>query len=604
MMLKTKDKREQVESKDRGTNIYERWVNREGVKFFASLSLGFTIISGIMHEPVGLAKTGLEKEVKVEGREENILKQSDIQRGRIRRDYSPEEMEFFKKNNIVVHPEIDCPPGFWQSNSTTVPFCVNKNRSDYDETPICIITDTCNVVTFHDIRVPLATHSETVIENWQHYANAVWGGEVKTNYISGGIGKVWPGLNKVQTTWGKVASLICEYGGCNQSVITFPIWDKILEIFSWGGLSKIDNIPKLVDLQNSQHTLTLGKIPAKWLNNVKIYDIVDEFNLWGHTIDSAGISQPTAGQAGMEYKQFIIVNAGQQNAKNLHGIIQFSYDNRIPSDLIPPGSRTNQIVISGTNRFLKGKCELKGTDFVGFNNCAYLQLRVHKDVPEKYNLYLMVSGLQEKLLGKGGGDWIAANTKIGVHNQILSGDFRGEEIVGSTNDEPLMPPGSEVTVGLTLDQCDKNKEYVVAHYISPGDTRTVISSEEYDNYYARTRVPAYYGDPCPNIFRKASHKKIVITMDAQYQYIHKINRVCEERQLYKIRETSVMIRRGKKLHPPKLPFATTLKTIYACYSIKEVKDKGEKYLSDSGKPILIPLRSGLINVQGNTAPED
>jgi len=510
------------------------------------------------------------------------------------------------KEEVIIHPRIKCPLGFWQSNSTTVPFCVNQSHETYKDTPVCLLTDTCKFVTFQDIRLPLMYNSQKVIDNWQHYANAVSVGKIDARYFSGAIGVAWPGLSGVQTSWGKLARLVCDYGNCHETIVSIPILEKLMGVLSWGGLASIESTPQFVDIQNSSQPLNLGKVPAKWLGNVKIYDIVDNFDLWEHTIDSAGVSQPTAGQAGMEYKQFVIVQAAKE--MNSHGVINFTYDDRLPSDLVSQPWRRNQTIISGTNRFVKTKCTFKQIAN-GFTNCANLQLRLNRPSGGPYQLYLMVSGLQEQLLGKAGGDWIAANTLLQNPYKIESGDFRGPEVVGSTNDEPLLPQGSNVTVGLNLDQCSKSYKYQRAHYASQGDLARIkskgeISGPEYVSKYAQTVVPAYTQDPCPNIFRKAKHKKKIITMDAKYQYIHEIPRVCHQRQLYRLALGRVRVRWGKTSHQSNLPFATDLKTIYACESIKEVKGQGKKYLSLSREPIPIPMRGGLISVEGDTAPSD
>jgi len=538
-----------------------------------------------------------------------------------------EKSSFNKKqeNNEKVSEKIDgdikikCPPGFWQSHSSTVPFCVNKAHETYKDTPVCLITDTCKVVNFKDIRHPLLYNSETILNNLQHYANAVNAGVIEDKLYTAKLQDIWPGTKNIITNWGTVASLACQYGKCNEAVVKFPIIEKLFAILNFDsgiiGLNWLTrNIISLGDLSESKKAVTLGSLPTTWFENAKINDVVNTFNLWEHTIDTAGYAQPTTQQAGMEYKQFIIV---QKHTQSFHGVTDFYYDNRIPSDEVGPGENQgpNQVIISGTNRYIKDKCQVQGSQG-GFNNCAHLKLRINKNVPEKgsYTLYLVVSGLKERLDGKGGGDVIAENTPFGMLQPLHDGDFRTPEIVGATNDEPLLPQGSNVHEGLNLDQCKIEKavkaEYTSQEQLSNGILYKYVGKKKVPAYtgpyiqkvtHQNVIVPGYPQNPCPNRFRKQYHTKDVLVMDAEYSYIHTVPRKCYKRQLYRLLSGSpVGLAMGDLyMGKTKLGVATKEKEpIFACEGIEELQGGKVRKIDPLGsEPIKIPIRGGLLSRQ-------
>jgi len=417
---------------------------------------------------------------------------------------------------------IECPEGFWQSNSRTIPFCVNRNHSTYRDTPLCLISD-CRHIQLKSIHIPLRLNATSLEANWQHYANAVNVGKVEGKDLLS-LGEVWPGVYGVSRPWGQVAQLLCEATQCHRPAIEIPLLKQLVASLNFGGLGTQPSLPLMADLLSSKQPARLAHLPAHWFANQPLTKILDQFQLWEQTADQLGISQPTTGQAGLEYGQFHIVQS-----VGLHGKMQFFYDNRLPSDQanVEQGQGRTEI-ITGSNRFVKNRCIVKSGAGRAYNNCARIIVRQNAAVPDQgtYQTFALITAHEEKLTGLGGGDVILANTSL-MNFDFHSGDFRTPEIVGGTNDDPIIPTGAPKEVGVPLDQCNPTPFRMLPLLEAPA----II-------------VPAYENPSshCPNVFRTsgATYRKqiFLFSQNGEDHLEGFVPRTCEQRQLYRIVRTN------------------------------------------------------------------
>jgi len=462
---------------------------------------------------------------------------------------------------------IDCPEGFWQSNSRHVPFCVNKSHSTYKDTPLCLISLHCRELQLSDYRIPLLLNSETLEKNWQHYANAVNVGHVEERDLLA-LGDVWPGMNRISSTWGQVASLLCEANQCQQLIVKIPTLTNLVATLNFGGIGIQTNLPSIADMMGSVQPVTLGKLPADWFSKQRLTEVINKFQLWNQSIEEVGISQPTTGQVGLTYGQFLIVQSSGAGA-GLNGKMQFFYDNRRPSDNTSLGQGAGQEqIITGSNRFIKSKCTVKSGSGRAYNNCANIVVRQNASAQGSYQRFVLVTAHEEKLTGLGGGDVILANTAVGSVD-YHSGDFRKPEIVGGTNDEPLLPSANSVEIGLQLDQCTPQ----------PPTMAPLI--------HTNTLVPAYQSPSslCPNLFRKSNltYKKqiFLFSQDGADHLEAFANRICSLRQLYRLKTD------GRRI------VAVPDITITACEGIPQTPQAQGKRLTGQNV-IHVFLRGGLL----------
>ena len=506
---------------------------------------------------------------------------------------------------------IECPEGYWQSNSTTVAFCVNKEHSTYKDTPICFLTDTCKYVEYRDIKSSLIKNEEPLKRNWFYYIQAkgsgggVWGaGNIGIERINSDgllLTEVWPGLRNRYSSWGKIAKIACEGGGCQELVGDLGRkWQlsrasdfvvSFLDFLSWNGLVEVGYRLRVEALMGSNMPISLEQVPAKWVANAPIYKVVNDLDLWSETIDQGGYSQPTAGQGGMLYLQLLIAQRG--GGSNLQGLQNFTYDSRNPADKTNPGENKagqKEPILTGSNRFVKSQCQVQSAAGQGYNNCAHVKVRLNKSFTPGNQLYILVSGEKDILSGKGGGDIIVFNTPYGQIDagMIHNGDFRGIEHVGATNDEPLLPQGGSKEMGLPLDQCE-----IVEPTWAPLTRNRV---EIYQSDINAGKIFPAYRNPCPNRYRKQAHTKTLLRMDAGYNYLVKIKRICTPRQVYRLTEEFLPIKAGKKVTGYSLAAWPDSQPVYACESIKEFKPEESKKI-DPNAPIPWPIRGGLLEKQ-------
>lgn len=439
-------------------------------------------------------------------------------------NYTEKAIDDKQINNKQKEPI--CAKGYRRFTSVHGNYCVEDSRNDFDNTPIDLIESrSYQYVRYKDVKCSL---DKIIIgEQVALRSRALGEQDVKEAEEPKKLGVIWPIATRVKTNWGSIANVLCEGTRCE--------WDKVGNRGEWW-LTRVLNwrIPVLITNKEFYYSsltekkenkiVSLGDVPSVWFYGKRLGDLVRYFGLEQEFVGESGDLYPTAGQLNNKIYQVQLVGQAGISGRNR---LDLRLINVNESDETRPQDRKGQgEIVTGTNRAVKAYCDATDRS-QGYSPCAFILAQNTAGM-----FFLLINGSIEYLNLKrgGGGDRIVANTEV-VNNPIRSGslgrfvvypqdfsngDFRTDEIIGSTNDIPNIR-----NIGNNIDGCDFATRGEILPYLFTG---------------SKISIRSYVSKPCIGIREPGvRYVKQAILFRAEtpdVPYLAQIERKCVERQIY------------------------------------------------------------------------
>lgn len=431
----------------------------------------------------------------------------------------------------ITVTQAPCPTGYWESVTTGAerPICVPSDTGNYDRTPMDLITSAYNSLSYSEFCSRLRQDTLSIEQLVKERAIAL---RQEPPSLNMPLFALWPASRHLQATSADLMALLCP----NSAVNCHAGQNRFLSVGDWFRTVVWQN-PLLIASQFvEQHlfenlsatpnrSVSLAALPSHWFQHRSVGQLIEVADAWQMSMAESGWLFPTAGQLGVTIYQAKLVAQAGTGGGLPHGQTELKLVVTNPSDQTKPQARQGRRmdIITGSNRFIKPACNLDGRGGPHHNQCGYVQVTLGAGGPEAQR-YILVNGQHDKTTG---GDKIIHNTPEGNpegYGDLASkGDFTSpNELVGSTNDLPILPPGNGQTEGPALDQCFIKPPDLILPYRRRGGPL----------------VPVYYNPEgmCPNLFRKPRHTKYLLMFGQQGpQYVHLVEapRQCVRRQTYR-----------------------------------------------------------------------